>query len=133
MQVEYRCLFATRQSAECDGCMQGNCSGAPPDLSGPALATLRPNQCVLQTAGTLFAWNDRDAANDVWIDNLYIRAPVGQGAGAAKSSIAWYPNSDSRLWLTNMTIQGGMVAVAASKSMLCAGVLCSNNVSLHHA
>ena len=67
------------------------------------------------------------AAADVWIHGLYVHA-VPQRTSDITSLIFWQPSraqatsGDSRLWLTDMTLQGTSQTLAASSPVYAEGL-----------
>lgn len=84
--------------------MQGNCSEAPTDElwakhvtdSAPSPRTVLPGQCVI--FGTALPFSIQDSS--LWVDNIYLR--VGDSALFEN----WQSGTSSRLWMTNVTVQG---------------------------
>jgi hypothetical protein len=85
--------------------MQGACTKPPPPAAAkPDLATVLPNQCVIQTAGKLFSFKNDGVKREPWLGNLYIR--LSRQAGQNGTLIEWTVAPKSQLWMTNVTLQG---------------------------
>jgi hypothetical protein len=102
--LECPVLQHTKHQSAC-GVMQGNCAKPPPAIAGqPPLQTLLPKQCVIQTPGTLLKFPSDSAKREPWIGNLYIR--LTRQGGANSTLMEWTPAPKSKLWMTNVTLQG---------------------------
>ena len=118
-------------------CLQGNCASAPPAIRyAPPLNALKPRQCLLTVHGKRngLSWPLLDAAaatggddsdfltasgdgtGDVWLNNVYVRAPRGGGSAARLSYAALldWGRAGATLWLTVCTLQGGETALSAA-------------------
>jgi hypothetical protein len=96
--------------------MQGNCSEPPsqeflaqldPD---PPLRPLLPGQCLI--AGTSQPF--KIEGNWAWVDNLYV------GVGNSSFYDQWIADPTSRLWMTNVTVQGNGASTGGGCSGECA-------------
>ena len=96
---------------------QGFCAASASTAAMPGGASrmqhLRPPQCALAVSRSLLVWwQGRETAADFWMHGLYVYAPgglrdyTGTFTGGYTSFILWNPASASRLWLTEVTIDG---------------------------
>lgn len=82
--------------------MQGNCDEAPPEgffeqaETDIAPRDLLPQQCVILAHFSPFKVVD----SSVWTDNVFLR--IGGGSFFAP----WQGTEGSRMWFTNVTVQG---------------------------
>ena len=80
----------------------------------PPLGRLRSGQCLVQVSSGFLGWLSTAAAN-VWIHNLYIRGPVlGWFAPDTPrhTLLQWRPLPPAALWVTNTTLEGGLVGLS---------------------
>eukprot|EP00892_Ulva_mutabilis_P004628 jgi/Ulvmu1/2537/UM139_0005.1 len=95
----------------------GRCTEPTPVVrSHPPVGQLQPGQCLVQVSTGFLGWFEK-AADNVWLDNLYIRGPVHQHSDDDKVNdvlLHWRPQQPAALWLTNVTLQGGKAGLFAS-------------------
>ena len=93
--------------------MQGNCATPFQGGSdGPPVGDLAPRQCVLSVTARLV--NLADHTPGLWLDNLALRFT---GTSSFFGFLAWSASleaSPGALWLTGVTVAGGIVASGAS-------------------
>lgn len=88
--------------------VQGNCTNAPPlafeNLDGVLnipLRDMKPGQClILLSAGFIHL------AQDMWLDNLYLRLHKSAPDTTASSMNSLVDAEKAGLWMTNVTMQG---------------------------
>ena len=107
------CMSAYAWPPDSSG-VQGACVHPPPALHGHVpLKQLHSGQCLVQVASGFIGWLS-DAAPDVWVHNLYIRGPTSGWANSGPHrhiALQWRPQQAAALWLTNTTVDGGMMGV----------------------
>ena len=100
------CILSLRNTQQCMT-VQGNCSTEPSVTGSPALVPVRPRQCLLTVRHDLMGWLGKETPADVWLHNLYIRSRSASD-GLIFTQLQWRPSPPARLWLTDLTLQGGM-------------------------
>jgi hypothetical protein len=64
----------------------------------------------------------------VWLHNLYVRAASNEAASDVGIAIDWAPieapkkPATSRLWMTNVTLEGGRIGLKSLAAVFAAGV-----------
>lgn len=100
--------------------MQGSCPPLQPGQKVDSVADrgvelVRSGQCVLRFSHELFFWSDGAAADDVWLDNLFLFFDTPKPADRfdnPEQSLSFNPelSPDAHLWLTNVTTFSGNAA-----------------------
>jgi hypothetical protein len=105
--------------------MQGNCTTR---AVVPVDVALARGQCLITISHGMLEWSSFEDGLDVWLHNLYIRAASDRDVGNVGAAINWAPfilssgASASRLWMTNVTCQGGITGLRTAGAVLAAGV-----------
>lgn len=122
------CAYATpRQYTRI--AVQGNCSAATTRAAAvasslPALAEAAAGACVLEVGDSgLLLWSNDTisaAAMNVWLHGVHVHAGNGVSARSTVASrlVSWQPvpSANRTLWLSEVTLQGGAVGLAAGMS-----------------
>ena len=94
-------------ASACSPCM-ANATASPGRSSTRRAATVGDDADFLTASG--------DGTGDVWLNNVYVRAPRGGGSAARLSYAALldWGRAGATLWLTVCTLQGGETALSAA-------------------
>ena len=98
--------------------MQGDCATPPPGAA--RLSGYQPGQCLLDASISLFTFVKNAAAPDVWLDGLYLRAPIASDGEPVNTLFYWGPDPPgvSSLWMTNVSTSGGAQAIYGRSSAM---------------
>ena len=112
--------------------MQAFCPDPPEGAYTPPLRQRKAGQCVLTLEARLLQWLGDGAPADVWLHGLFVHAAQGL---VNESALYWDPlgardggasvadAGSNRLWMTDVTMQGGAEGVQVYASSFAAGAL----------